>query len=698
MSTPNLLQRDSPIPRSSTFHFPVTTTTTNLSSSPLPQPPGPHQLPQRRGSFASSIGSFITSGSFVGLRGPDSTSPPPKESDSAGNPTTPILTLLPIHNEPKYYDTDSSSSDDSDSDQEHHSRSKPRHKAKRHPPKENLASLSPTSAFDHSNPRYFDDDKYNQAPGEEPVIKRYQLYDPPVPSGLFDNDSPKQDTRQSEDSTIHPLSSRSPLFLDIIREEDEEGHSRRPSQIVQEDSDSDSDYKDDDDGEYHAMEFSRVGAHSSHDMDRPATAEERYDEVRTDLDQRLQQAVQKMEQHFADRVQQLERRTSQKLGLEQAPEQGLDLDQGPLGMQQPNRARGAIATKNEILSNTSQQVDDLDTRVNAMEYLVSFKLHDIESKVQELHNGHSAMTHTMHQAGVPPNAKPSSVSEGDLPNEMQRYQNPLPASNNNDDLAVIDKASIIELRQELKAFGTQYNRMNDGLLSELVVQLREAKLMLYENVDQVDQQLGQRTDRIEAEMHAKRLSDIENRIQERVRAMEQTSVRLERCFDKMEGRLGALETVLSSKQPRSEAMYQQQNSDLSDRVPSPESPRPTRNNESSLKGPATRANVPHPLRIRTSQNSLAGPHSAEPTTWARQRAMTIDNLASPVVRPGSAGDVRRPSVPTITKPTQPQPKVIRRPSSYKELLHFWKAGESTPDLLKAAAAPAGEAAAAAVDS
>ncbi|KAF9176178.1 hypothetical protein BGZ50_001502, partial [Haplosporangium sp. Z 11] len=116
-------------------------------------------------------------------------------------------------------------------------------------------------------------------------------------------------------------------------------------------------------------------------------------------------------------------------------------------------------------------------------------------------------------------------------------------------------ASIAELRRELQAFGMRYHELNDGLLTDLMGQMREAKLMLFDTVDEVDKRLGMRVDRIEAEMHAKLLIDIENRIQERVLAMEQMSARLEKCFDRMDGRLGALETVLASKRMRPESMY-----------------------------------------------------------------------------------------------------------------------------------------------
>lgn len=117
-------------------------------------------------------------------------------------------------------------------------------------------------------------------------------------------------------------------------------------------------------------------------------------------------------------------------------------------------------------------------------------------------------------------------------------------------------SSIVELRHELQALGMRYQELNDGLLTDLMGQMRDAKLVLFQSVDEVDGRISKRVDRIEAEMHSKLLSEIEGRVQERVRAMEQTSARLEKCFDKMEGRLGALETVLASRRPRPESMYQ----------------------------------------------------------------------------------------------------------------------------------------------
>jgi hypothetical protein len=141
----------------------------------------------------------------------------------------------------------------------------------------------------------------------------------------------------------------------------------------QEDSDSDSDYKDDDDSEYDMMEISRIGPH--HDTE--PSVEDLYGKVRTDLDEHIQRAMQQVEQQLADRVHRLEEQTS----LKSRREQGQDLDQNPLDAEPNHHARGTIASRREILSNTSQHVDDLDTRVNAMEHLMSYKLNDIESKV-----------------------------------------------------------------------------------------------------------------------------------------------------------------------------------------------------------------------------------------------------------------------------------------------------------------------------
>ncbi|KAF9936723.1 hypothetical protein BGZ65_002085, partial [Modicella reniformis] len=464
-------------------------------------------------------------------------------------------------------------------------------------------------AFDHSQPQYFDDDQYKQQKDDdEPVLKRYQLYDPPVPSGLF----PHSNNNDPVDITTTPLaaqqqllsrslpielsiSSRPPLFLDIIREEDEEvGHSRRPSQIV--DSDSDGDGKDDE-SDYDMMEISRIGAHNdlqplqetnrggggaatltgrnsvnSIRSTQQPTVEELYGEVRTDIDKRIQQAVQLVEQQLADRVQRLEEQTAtvQKMRLEQGKNVVVE-DSSSLDDYSNHHARGGG------LPGTSQKVEDLDTRVNQMEYLVSYKLNDIESKVQELHEGHGTIAQTMQMVGISKSTDEPSIAEGGILNEVQRYHRPLDGTNSPlEDIdgytsTFIDKASIIELRQELQSFGMRYHELNNGLMTDLMTQLREAKLMSYESVDEVDQRLDRRVDRIETEIHARKLNEIESRILERVRAMEQTSVRLERCFDKMEGRLGALETVLASPSKRYQRLPEGKNSSMQ-QTPAPPAP------------------------------------------------------------------------------------------------------------------------------
>lgn len=150
--------------------------------------------------------------------------------------------------------------------------------------------------------------------------------------------------------------------------------------------------------------------------------------------------------------------------------------------------------------------------------------------------------------------EPIDGNIGDGIVSLRRAGSARDAGNSNE--LVDTSSSIIELRHELQALGMRYQELNDGLLTDLMGQMRDAKLVLFQSVDEVDGRISKRVDRIEAEMHSKLLSEIEGRVQERVRAMEQTSSRLEKCFDKMEGRLGALETVLASRRPRPESMYQ----------------------------------------------------------------------------------------------------------------------------------------------
>ncbi|KAG0260118.1 hypothetical protein BGZ95_004522, partial [Linnemannia exigua] len=334
--------------------------------------------------------------------------------------------------------------------------------------------------------------------------------------------------------------------------------------------------------------------------------------VKSDLDKRIQEAIQEVEQKFLDRVKRLEEHTATLAG---APPELLlanassstDVPKGSLmeSLLRPLPAHqnpgGSLAMRKEILNHVTEKVGDLDLRVNQMEVLVSYKLVDIESKVQDLHGAHNSIAQKVHQVAKSHKSNMQGVRAGDGVGEntinaeeariaaaMQPYRDiepqgpsqgagaylePLESGDNvvGDGIVslrrtgsardvgsneLVDTSSIIELRHELQVLGMRYQELNDGLLTDLMGQMRDAKLVLFQSVDEVDGRISKRVDRIEAEMHSKLLSEIEGRVQERVRAMEQTSARLEKCFDKMEGRLGALETVLASRRPRPESMYQ----------------------------------------------------------------------------------------------------------------------------------------------
>lgn len=324
---------------------------------------------------------------------------------------------------------------------------------------------------------------------------------------------------------------------------------------------------------------------------------------------------------------------------------------------------------------------------------------------------------------------------------------------------LIDTGAIMELRRELQAFGTRYHELNDGLLTDLMSQMRDAKLQMFDTVDRVDEKLGKRVDRIDAELHSQLLNDIESRIQERVKAMEQMSLRLEQCFDKMDGRLGALETVLSSRRMRPESIYRLLHPSQSHPAPkldtaitvdwklktdndaasmamvSPSIPSTPGSKASSgsaassvssihsLSSSSYRDKSGRPARIITAASAritdaLAAspldhpekrrqgaanwppmPHSAGPVpakpSWNRERAMTLGNtsLQRPNCQSPSSRPHPLPPQRSLTSATTPRTgsrpinipnaseRTMRRPSSYKELLHFWKAGGSTPDLL-----------------
>ncbi|KAF9960256.1 hypothetical protein BGZ72_007514 [Mortierella alpina] len=335
--------------------------------------------------------------------------------------------------------------------------------------------------------------------------------------------------------------------------------------------------------------------------------------VKSDLDKRIQEAIQEVEQKFLDRVKRLEEHTATLSGAPPGTSLSLEGNDGvpksgslmeslsrPLPAHQ--NPGGSMALRKEILSHVTEKVGDLDLRVNQMEVLVSYKLVDIESKVQDLHGAHNTIAQKVHQVAKSHKSNMQGMRAGDgvgqdtinaeeirIGEAMKPYREmdaqgqgagaflePLsPADGDEEKEGIVSlrgtvrsnadatstdlvdaSSSVIELRHELQALGMRYQELNDGLLTDLMGQMRDAKLMLFQTVDEVDGRISKRVDRIEAEMHSKLLSEIEGRVQERVRAMEQTSSRLEKCFDKMEGRLGALETVLASKRPRPESMYQ----------------------------------------------------------------------------------------------------------------------------------------------
>ncbi|KAF9201341.1 hypothetical protein BGZ49_008404 [Haplosporangium sp. Z 27] len=363
----------------------------------------------------------------------------------------------------------------------------------------------------------------------------------------------------------------------------------------------------------------RTGANSTSDdptasfgQDTQKSIDDFFGMVKADLDKRIQEAIQEVEQKFLHRVQKLEEHTAALAGapseddLASVPKSGSLMESLTRPLPADQNPGGSLALRKEILSHVTEKVGDLDLRVNQMEVLVSYKLVDIESKVQDLHGAHNSIAQKVHQVAKSHKSNMQGVVAGDGVGEntitaeearvskaMQPYRDidaegkgaeaflepvdgiilgegegvvslrrrgtAASTASRADETSrelVDTSSSIVELRNELHALGMRYQELNDGLLTDLMGQMRDAKLMLFQTVDEVDGRISKRVDRIEAEMHSKLLSEIEGRVQERVRAMEQTSSRLEKCFDRMEGRLGALETVLASRRPRPESMYQ----------------------------------------------------------------------------------------------------------------------------------------------
>ncbi|KAF8941815.1 hypothetical protein BGZ47_007165 [Haplosporangium gracile] len=496
-------------------------------------------------------------------------------------------------------------------------------------------------------------------------------------------------------------------------------------------------------------------------------------------------------------------------------------------MRSMHSPQGSTTLRKEMLSNVSQRVGDLDSRVNQMDALVSYKLTDIESKVQVLHDGQdntaqdtttfttaiaTAQDTTPLSTSTSSSSEPQhpslSFAEGEQPLHTTPSLHPAPNTTrtSNRTSQLLDKASLLELRLELQAFGMRFHELNDSLLIDLMTQMRQAKLMLFESTSSSLDPITaggvvRRVDKAEAEMHARLLSEIETRIQERVLAMEVTSARLEKCFDQMEARLGALEIVLVAgtgaggstgtmtmlKRPRPESMYkilqQQQQLPLQqreqERFQEQQQQQQHKGQEQGLRftlghrshdsessasfnnisrtntssslnqkppigpgGPqyprATRPTrilttpVPHLLQQRTAPLSanltstvtrshramtlealpnasgpvnmvpnghINGPISAHPLSSSlplarhhllmTQRSLTSlmagpinsDPRSAHVCSSSGANGTESNTLGEGKKSRASGQKVMRRPSSYKELLHFWKAGGSTPDLL-----------------
>ncbi|KAF9986461.1 hypothetical protein BGZ65_007515, partial [Modicella reniformis] len=335
-------------------------------------------------------------------------------------------------------------------------------------------------------------------------------------------------------------------------------------------------------------------------QDTQKSIDEFFGMVKSDLDRRIQEAIQEVEQKFLHRVQRLEAHTAtlagappgESMNLSEASKPGSLMESLTRPLPADQNPGGSLALRKEILSHVTEKVGDLDLRVNQMEVLVSYKLVDIESKVRDLHGAHNTIAQKVHQVAKTHKSNMQGVRAGDgvgqdtITAEEERISKAMepyrdidsegrgadafvePIDNDAAPEGVVSirarragetagelvdaSSAIVELRQELNTLGMRYQELNDGLLTDLMGQMRDAKLMLLQTVDEVDGRVSKRIDRIEAEMHSKLLSEIEGRVQERVRAMEQTSGRLEKCFDKMEGRLAALETVLASRRPRPE--------------------------------------------------------------------------------------------------------------------------------------------------
>ncbi|KAF9185029.1 hypothetical protein BGZ51_002971, partial [Haplosporangium sp. Z 767] len=180
------------------------------------------------------------------------------------------------------------------------------------PVKQSAHTLS-ERPFDHDHPRYFEpNDQGGQQ--EEPFLKRYQLYDPPVQVPISTDKAVEDLSVRTNINDIQPSISsaalRSPL-LDVIQEEDEATMHIKAASLAREDSEQSRT------GRHDSLPLQQTNINSSAKMDACISpdgtlqsVEDLYDMATAGLNERIQQAVQQVELKFADRVQRLEDHTA----------------------------------------------------------------------------------------------------------------------------------------------------------------------------------------------------------------------------------------------------------------------------------------------------------------------------------------------------------------------------------------------------
>lgn len=130
-----------------------------------------------------------------------------------------------------------------------------------------------------------------------------------------------------------------------------------------------------------------VGGTVSFGQDTQKSIDEFFGMVKSDLDKRIQEAIQEVEKKFLHRVQKLEEHTATLSGAPSdvssgSPKSGSLMESLTRPLPADQNPGGSLALRKEILSHVTEKVGDLDLRVNQMEVLVSYKLVDIESKVR----------------------------------------------------------------------------------------------------------------------------------------------------------------------------------------------------------------------------------------------------------------------------------------------------------------------------